>query len=167
VSSNRLAIGQSLQAFLATIQNPNTSQPLFALSKLGNVFDPTSVSSFIEVTYVKGMSAPVGSGGNQIGWRIEETLIWLLTGGWEYETDSTAAMTNMLTAMDILVPTLHQHYQLPLSTNTSIAVSSMFSFLVEPQDRARISRFPNGKVYLLHECYVTTKQQYGVDIVSP
>lgn len=167
MSSNRLAIGNALQAFLAGVQNPNTSQPLYALAKLGNVIDPTGFSSFIEVTYLKGMSMPVGSGGNTIGWRIDEELEWLLTSGFDYTQDSTAATQNMLTAMDILVPTLHQHYQLPQATNQSLAIQSVYSFLVEPHDRSKIVRFVNGKVYLLWDCFVTVKQQYGILITSP
>lgn len=172
MSSNRLAIGQALQAFLAGVVNPNTGLPLFALSKLGSVYDPTGFSSFIEVTYMKGTSSPVGSGGNQIGWRIEDTTVWSLSAGWPYASsatsiNSTDAMTSMLTAMDILVPTLHQHYQFPLATNPSLAIQSVFSFLVEPQDRSRLVVFPNGTTYIMYEAFVTVKQQYGVNLVSP
>jgi hypothetical protein len=167
VSSNRLAIGQSLQAFLAGVQNPNTSAALYGISKLGNVFDPTAYSSFVEITYLRGTSMPAGSGGNLIGWRIDEEIQFLITSGWDYEQDSTAAMVNMLTAMDILVPTLHQHYQLPQASNQSLAIQSVYSFLVEPHDRSRIARFPNGRVYILWDCYVTVKQQYGVNQINP
>lgn len=172
MSSNRLAIGNALQAFLAGVQNPNTNQPLFALSKLGNVYDPTGLASFIEITYYRGVSMPAGSGGNQIGWRIDEMLTWLLTAGWPYTSaaspvDATVATQSMLTAMDILVPTIHQHFQLPNASNPTIAVQSVYSVLVEPRDSARVRGFPNGAAYLLWDLFVTTKQQYGVLQVSP
>lgn len=172
MSSSRLAIGQALQAFLAGVQNPNTNQPLFDLAKLGAVYDPTGLKSFIEVMYVKGNSSPVGSGGNMVGWRIEDQTVWMLTAGWPYTSpsasiDSTDAMISMLTAMDILVPTLHQHYQFPQAANQSLPIQSVFSFLVEPQDRSKLVVFPNGITYITFDCFVTIKQQYGVQIVSP
>lgn len=172
MSSSRLAIGQALQAFLAGVQNPNTNQPLFALSKLGNVYDATGFSSFIEVTYHRGNSQPVGSGGNMVGWRIDESLQWMLSAGWEYTSpstliDSTDAVESMLTAMDILVPAIHQHFQLPQASNSSLPVQSVYSVLVDPQDRSRLVIMPNGSVYLMWDLMVLTKQQYSIQLIQP
>lgn len=174
MSSNRLAIGQALQAFLAGVINPSTGLPLYGLAKLGSVYNPTGYSSFVEVTYYRGTSSPVGSGGNMVGWRQDEMLTWLLTSGWQYTSpseatpiDSTTATESMLTAMDILVPTIHQHFQLPQAADPTQAVSSVYSVLVEPQDRSRIVMFPNGSAYLLWDLMVQTRQQYSVQLVQP
>lgn len=174
MSSSRLVIGQALQAFLAGVINPTTGLPLYGLAKLGAVYNPTGLSSFVEVTYHRGISSPVGSGGNMVGWRITEDLSWMLSSGWQYTSpsdatpiDSTDAMTSMLTAMDILVPAIHQHFQLPQATNSALAVQSVYSVLVEPQDRARVVLFPNGSAYLMWDLMVQTKQQYGVNLIQP
>jgi hypothetical protein len=166
MNSSRLLIGQGLQALIASVQNG--ANPLYGLVKLGAVFDPTPYTSFAEITLATAKSKPAGSGGQQIGWRIEDDPLWCVASGWDYEADSTAAMTNMLTAMDILVPFLHTHYQIPNPNNPSIAIASLYHLTEWDRDeRARPVRFPNGRVYLMWEIYLGTKQQYNVTIVNP
>ncbi len=166
LDSSRLLIGQGLQTLIAGVMNG--ANPLYGLVKLGAVFDPTPYTSFVEITFANAKSKPAGSGGQQIGWRIEDDPLWCITSGWDYEADSTAAMTNMLTAMDILVPFLHTHYQVPNPTNPSIAIASLYHLTEwERDERARPVRFPNGRIYLMWEIYLGTKQQYNVTIVNP
>lgn len=166
LNSSRLLIGQGLQALIAGVQNG--ANPLYAGVKLGAYFDPTSLSSFAEITFHHAKSHPAGSGGQQIGWRIEDDIVWCITSGWDYEADSTAAMTNMLTAQDILLPVLHSHYQIPNPNTPSVAIASLYHMTEwEQQERARPVRFPNGRVYLLWEVYIGTHQQFNVTIVNP
>jgi hypothetical protein len=165
--SSRLLIGQGLTALFAGVQNPATGTPLYSAVKLGAIFDPTGLSSWMEVTFGQAKSGPAGSGGNLIGWRIEDNPIWKLTSAWPYELDATAAMTAMLTAMDVLNPLIHSHYQVPNPTNTSIAIASLYSLLEDQQERSQPVKFPNGHVYLLWETQVTTKQQFNVSLVNP
>jgi hypothetical protein len=167
LNSSRLLIGQGLQALIASVMNG--ANPLFPLCKLGFVFDPTPYSSFVEITFHQAKSAPAGSGGQQIGWRIEDGPLWLITGGWEYEADSDAAEINMLAAQDILVPFLHTHYQVPNPNNPSIAIASLYHLTEwEQTERARRPmNFPNGRAYRLWDIFIGTKQQYNVTIVNP
>ena len=166
LNSSRLLIAQGLQALIAGVQNG--ANPLYGFVKLGHFFDPTPYTSFAEITFVNGKSKPAGSGGQQIGWRIEDGPLWCIGSGWPYQADSTAATTNMLAAMDILVPFLHTHYQVPNPNNPSIAIASMYHLDEwERDERARPVTFPNGQVYLLWELYIGTKQQYNVVITNP
>ena len=167
LQSSRLLIANGLQAFLAGIQNPNTSANLYGLSKLGAVFDPTPYTSWIEIVDPRGKSGPAGSGGNQIGWLIKDEITFKLTSGWDYEADSTAAMVNMFTAQDILLPTLHSHYQIPNPNMPTQAIASVYSVLEDPVDWSQPVKFPNGKVYLLWHAFAVVKQQYSVTIVNP
>lgn len=166
--SNRLAIAQGLVSLLQGIQNPATNQPLYQLCKLGAVFDASGLATWAEVTHFQGKGGPVGSGGAQVGWRIDEEVTFMLTSAvGPYETDSTAAQTNMLTIQDILLPTLHQHFQLPVAGNPTIAIQSVYSVLPTQVDRSRPVKFPNGNVYLLWDVPVIIKQQYNVLMVNP
>lgn len=166
LNSSRLLIGQGLQALIAGVMNG--ANPLYGDVKLGHIFDPTNLSSFAEITMANAKSKPAGSGGQQIGWRIEDDIVWCVTSGWRYDLDSTAAMTNMLAAQDILIPALHTHYQVPNPSNTSIAIASLYHLTEwERDERSRPVRFPNGLAYLLWEVYIGTRQQYNVTIVNP
>lgn len=166
LQSSRLLIAQALQTFLAGVMNG--ANPLYGVAKLGAVFDPTPYTSFAEITFAGGKSGPGGSGGNQIGWLIKDDPVWCVCSGWDYEADSTAAMINMLTAQDILLPILHSHYQLPNPNNTAQAVASIYSLTEwEQNERARPVRFPNGRIYLLWELFIGTKMQYSVTITNP
>ncbi len=165
LNSSRLLIAQSLVAFLQGVQNGASA--LYAEVKLGAVFDPSPFASWAEVTFFQSKSGPAGSGGNLIGWRIEDNPVFKITSGWPYEADSTAGMTNMLTAMDILVPILHSHYQLPNVNSPTQAVASLYSLLEDQLERAMPVRFPNGHVYLLWETYAVAKQNYNVTLVNP
>lgn len=168
MSSSRLAIGQALTALIAQIQNPDTSVALFQSVKLGAMFDPSAFTSWCEVTHFQGKGGPAGSGGNLVGWRIEDEITFTVTAGvGPYETDSAAAQAAMLTVQDILLPSLRQHYQLPLSTDPTQPVASTYSMLIEQIDRSHPARFPNGHVYLLWDVFVTVAQQYNVELVSP
>lgn len=166
--SSRLAIGNALVALLAGIVNPNTNQALYGLVKLGAVFDPSNLSSWCEVVHMQGKGTPAGSGGSMTGWRIDDEITYLITSAvGPYETDSTAAQTNLLTIQDIMLPTLHQHFLLPTSGNPSQAVQSVYSVLPIQTDRSRPIRFPNGHFYLIWDVPVLIKQQYNIELVSP
>lgn len=172
MSSNRLAIGQSLVSFLQGIQNPGTGQSLYRLVKLGAIFDPSAYTTggavCAEVVFNVGKSGPAGSGGNLIGWRIEDNPVFQITSMVDYEADSTAAMVSMLGVMDTLLPTIHSHYQLPSANNPLIPVSSLYSVLEADQnDHGQPIRFPNGHIYYLWSTFVVCKQQYNVQITNP
>lgn len=169
LTSSRLLIAQGLVALLQGITNPNTSQPLYQYVKLGNIFDPSAYTAglWCEVIYFQGTSGPAGSGGNLIGWRIEDNPIFQLTTGVDYGDDSTAAMTAVLTAMDILMPILHSHYQIPNPNAPTQAIASVYSLLENQVDRGAPRRFPNGKVYYLWSTYALCKQQYNTVLQNP
>ncbi len=168
MSSNRLGIGQSLVALLAALTNPNTNAPLFGVVKLGAIFDPGNNTTFAEVTHFQGRSQHAGSGGNTIGWRVEDSVLYDLTcGAGPYQLDSTAAQTNMLTIMDVVLPALHTHYQLPNASNPTIALQSVYSTLEDSPDRSQPVRFPDGNVFLLWSQRIEVRQQYGVTLATP
>lgn len=169
LNSSRLLIAQGLVALLQGIVNPNTSQNVYGYVKLGAVFDPSAYSSWCEVVDPRGKVGHAGSGGNQIGWRIEDDIAFKITSGWPYDADSAAAMTNMLTAQDIVLPLFASHYQIPNPNTPTIAIASVYS-LLEDQGQTDLSgpvRFPNGHVYLLWSFYALVKQQYNVSLVNP
>ena len=167
-TSNRLAIAQGLVSLLQGITNPNTSQPLYGLAKLGAVMNPSNLATWAEVTHMQGQGGPAGSGGPQTGWRIDEQITFMITSGvGPYETDTTAAQTSMLTIQDILLPALHQHFQLPVAGNPTIAIQSVYSVLPTQVDRSRPVRFPDGHVYLLWDVPVIVKQQYSIILQQP
>lgn len=167
LQSSRLLIAQALQSFVTGLQNG--ANPLYSYVKLGAVFDPTPYpTGWAEITFLLGKSGPGGSGGNQVGWLVKDDPIWCLTSGWLYQPDSTAAMTNMLTAMDLLLPALHSHYQLPNPNVPTQAVASIYSLTEwEQNERARPVKFPNGNVYLLWDLFIGTKMLYAVQLVNP
>ena len=166
LNSNRLLIGQGLVALVQTVLNG--ASPLYGFVKLGNIFDPTAYTSFAEITFVNAKSKPAGSGGYQIGWRIEDDPLWCIASGWDYEADSTAAMINMLTTMDILGPFLHTHYQVPNPNNTLLPIASLYHLTEwERDERSRPVKFPNGKVYLIWELFIGTHQQFNVIQTNP
>lgn len=170
LNSSRLVIAQGIVLMLQGVMNG--SNPLYgpgaSAVKLGAMFDPTPFTTgWAEVTFHQARSGPVGSGGNMVGWRIEDNPIFRITSGWRYDTDSTAATTSMLTAMDILMPILHSHYQIPAPGNPTQPIASIYSLLEDQPERAMPVKFPNGDVYLLWETYCTAKQQYNVTIVNP
>lgn len=165
LNSSRLLIAQGIVAMLQGIMNG--SNPLYSYVKLGAVFDATPYASWAEVTFLQAKSGPAGSGGNLIGWRIEDNPIFKITSGWPYDPDSSTATENMLTAMDILMPILHSHYQIPNPNAPTQAIASIYSLLEDQVERAMPVRFPNGRVYLLWETYCTAMQQYNVELVNP
>ena len=160
--SNRLLIARGLVYLLANTLNGASN--LYGYTKLGAVFDPSPYTSWAEVTDPRGKVGHAGSGGNVIGWRVEDTIAYKVTSGWPYDQDSTAAMTNMLTAQDILLPMFASHYLIPNPDNPSVAIGSVFSVLEDQgtTDTALPVRFPNGKVYLLWTLYVQVMQQYNI-----
>lgn len=168
LSSSRLLIAQGLVAVLQGIMNGST--PVYGEVKLGAVFDPTPFSSFCEVVDPKGTIGHAGSGGNQIGWRVEDDIVFKVTSGWRYDTDSTAAMTAMLTAQDIVLPLFASHFQIPLASNPTLAIGSVYSLLENRQGQTDMSgpvRFPNGNIYLLWSFMPLIKQQYNTVLVQP
>jgi hypothetical protein len=167
MSSNRLAIGEALVALLASATN-SSSVLIYQDVKLGAMWNPSTFASWCAVAHVQGQGKPEGSGGAMVGWRIDEEVQFTITSGFgPYETDSTAAQTNMLTAMDVILPLLHQHYQLPSAANPSLAVPSVYSVLPIQVDRSRPMKFPNGHWYLLWSFPILIKQQYSVELVTP
>ena len=161
-------MGNALVSLLQGFTNPTTNQPLYQLVKLGAVFDPGATTTWCEVIHTQGQGSPVGSGGNMVGWRIDDAVTFLLTTALGYyEADSTAVQANMLALQDVLLPALHQHFQLPVAGNPTQAVQSVYSVLPVQVDRSRPMKFPNGRWYLLWDVPVVIKQQYSVQLVQP
>lgn len=168
LNSSRLAIGKSLVAILATLTDPVTSAPLYPLTKLGAVYDPGANAQWAQVTHFHGQGKPAGSGGSQVGWRIDDTTTWIITSGFgPYQTSDSTSQAAMLNAQDILLPALHTHFQLPLATDATQAVQSVYSVLPIEIDRSQPLKFPNGNIYLLWYVPVIVKQQYNVELVTP
>jgi hypothetical protein len=161
-ASNRLQMAQGLQTWLAGVTNPATGLPLYQAVQLGAFFNPALYSSWAEVAFFQGLSVPANA-----GWRIRDTPTFSIVSGWDYETDSTAAMTNMLEAQDILLPLLHSHVSIPTPGNQAVAVATVYSVLTEQPDRAIPVRIPNGHVYLLWHVYVICRQEYNVTLTVP
>lgn len=168
LSSSRLAIASSLVYLLQQMQNPNTSSALYQTVKLGSVFDPTGLTSWAEVVHFQGQGGPEGSGGSQTGWRVNDEITFQITSGFgPYETDSTAAETNMLTAQDIVLPSLRTHFQLPNAASPTNALQSVYRVLVQQADRSHIVRYPNGHVYRLWNVQVLVNQAYNITLTQP
>lgn len=169
MGDNSLLIANGLVALLQGITNPSTSTAVYSYVKLGAVLDPSPYTSFAEVVDPRGRLGHAGSGGNVIGWRVDDTLTFKITSGWRYDQDTTTAMTNMLTARGLVLPTFASHYQIPNPTTPSVPIASVYSLLEDQgqTDGAIPVRFPNGAVYLLWTFYVTARQQYSVTITSP
>lgn len=169
LTSNRKAIGQGLVQMLQGITNPSTGEPLYQFVKLGSLFDPSQYTAglWAEVVYFQGKSGPAGSGGNLVGWRIEDDPIFLINTGYDYRTDSTAAMEAVLGAMDILLPALHSHYQIGAPGNPAQPIASVYSLLEGDQnDHGQPVRFPNGAIYYIWTTYALAKQQYNVQLAQ-
>ena len=168
LSSSRLASAKALVALIQGIQNPATNQALLQEVKLGALFDPSAFTTWAEIVHFQGQGGPAGSGGPQVGWRIDDKIQFQVTAGvGPYETDSSAAQTNMLTIQDVLLPALRAHFQLPDASNPVNAIQSVYEILVEQTDRSQVARFPNGHTYLLWHIFVTVKQQYNLSLVQP
>lgn len=168
-ASNRLAIAQGIVLLLQGITNPSTNQAVYSYCKLGAVVDPTPYASFVEVVDPRGKVGHAGSGGTQIGWRVQDEILFKVTSGWDYEADTTAAMVNMLTAQDIVIPTFASHVLIPSPANLSQAIASVFALYEDngQTDQSQPVRFPNGKAYLLWTLWLLVKQQYNVIIQNP
>ena len=169
LTSSRKLIAQGLVAWLKTVQNTDTSSALYQHVKNGAIWDPSAYTGlWAEVTYMQGKSSPAGSGGHQIGWRIEDHPAWIISTGYRYDADSETCMNNIYTAMDMLLPAIHGRYQIPNPNNPTQPIGSLFSVLVgEQNDRGAPVTFPNGNVYFMWNAYVTVVQQYNVILVSP
>lgn len=168
LNSSRLAIGNALVTLVAGVIDPNTNQALLSLVQLGAVFNPSNNVAWCEITHLQGQGKPAGSGGNMVGWRIDDETQWLLTCGiGPYETSSSSAQASMLNVQDVLLPALHTHFQIPSAGNPTQAVQSVYSVLPIEIDRSRPARFPNGHFYLMWSLPVTIKQQYNVELVQP
>jgi hypothetical protein len=167
MNSSRLAIAQGMQLLLQGVTNPATGLVLYQDVKLGAYFSNAmqNFASWAEVAFFEGKSGPAGSGGNQIGWRIADEVTFSVVSGWDYEVDSTAAMTNALIAMDVLLPILHSHVVIPSPGNPAQGIASVYSVLEEQPDRAIPVRMPTGHVYLLWHVYCCVRQQYNVTLV--
>lgn len=167
MTSIRLAAAQSIVALLTAMTNPNTNQPLFSLTKLGAVFDVGNNATWAEVTHYQGRSVHAGSGGNTIGWRIDDVTLFDITcGAGPYELDSSGAQTNMLTIMDVVLPALHSHYQLPNASNPTVALPFAYSTLTDQPDKSVPVRI-GAHVWLLWSLKVEVKNQYSVQLSTP
>lgn len=169
MASNRLLIAQGLVKLLQGITDPSTNQPVYGLTKLGAVLDPSGFNSWVEVVDPRGKVGHAGSGGNVIQWRVEDDITFKITSGWDYEADTTAAMTSMLTAQDLVLPAFASHYQIPNPNTPSLPIASVYS-LLEDQGQTDMSvpiKFPNGRVYLLWTFYALVRQQYNVQVINP
>lgn len=168
LTSSRLAIADALVTLLETVQNPNTGQALFQFVKAGTVYDPGAATTWCGVLHFQGKGGPAGSGGSEIGWRIDDAITFRVASGiGPYEVDSTAAERGMLALQDILLPALRAHFQLSDASNPVNAVQSMYSMLIESPDKSTVLRFPNGHSYKLWDIFVTAKQQYNVLVKNP
>jgi hypothetical protein len=165
--SSRLAAAQALQAILQSLQNGSSA--LYGLVKIGAVYDPTGYSAWAEITHLEGKGGPAGSGGSQVGWRIQESITYLIRSWFgPYEPNDSTAETAKLTAQDIVLPALRTHYQLPQAGNPSQAVAGIFRVLVEAPDRSGPPiRFPNGSTYLPWDVRVLVDQQYSLLLATP
>lgn len=167
--SQRDAIANSLLYVLENIIDPSTSAAYYQLAKLGQIYDPATSVPFVQVTHFQGKSGPSGSGGNLIGWRIQDEITFLITSGFgPYENNDSTAQSDMLYAMDLVKPILHQHYQLPNASNPTNPLPSEFSFEPWQVDRSIVAKWPtNGRFYLLWHLPVIVKQQYSVVLQTP
>lgn len=166
--SQRQAIANSLVYVLENIIDPNTSLAYYQTVKLGAIYDPGAAVPFVQVTHYQGKSGPYGSGGNLIGWRVQDEITFLITSGFgPYQTNDTITQNGMLYAMDLVKPILHSHYLLPDSSNPTNALGSEFSFLPIQQDRSIVTRWPNGQIYLLWHLPVIAMQQYSITQTIP
>lgn len=166
--SSRLPIANALVYILENVLDPATSAALFPLVKLGAVYDPSPNTQWVQVTHFQGQVKPAGSGGNQVGWRRDDEVIFMITSGFgPYQTNDSTAQHNMLYAQDILGPALDTHFQLPDASNPTNAVPSVYSVLPIQVDRSQPRPFPNGNVYLLWFLPVIVRQQFNVLLTQP
>src|SRR5437879_5350261 len=137
-------MAESLVAILQGIIDPVTNQPIYPLVKLGMVYDPGNNNTWCAVWHNQGGGGPEGSGGNQIGWRIKDDVTFIITTGTgPYELDDTAAERAKLHIMDVVPPVLRKHFQLPVATNPTVAIQSVYEVLLSQQDRTeKPARFP-------------------------
>ncbi len=169
MTSIRLAAAQSLEYLLTQLTNPTTNAPLFGVVKLGIVFDPgPTITTWAEVTHHQGLSLHEGSGGNMVGWRVDDTCNFDITcGAGPYELDSNAAQVSMLTIMDVVLPALHSHYQLPNASNPTVPLPFVYSVLTDQPDKSVPVNFPDGHTWLLWSLRVEVKSQYNVTLSTP
>lgn len=169
MGSSSLLIAEGLTLLLQNVTDPNTGLPVYGLAKLGAVLDPSAYTSWVEVVDPRGRVGHAGSGGNQVGWRIQDDIAFKVTSGWIYELDTTAAMTSLLTARDIVMPMMTSHYKIPNPNDQTQAIASVYSVL-EDQNQTDMSvpiKFPNGHLYLLWTFWAMIRQQYNVTLVNP
>ena len=168
LNSNREAIGKALVYVVQQVIDPSTSTALFPLVKLGAVFDPGAYTQWAQVAHYRGQQKPAGSGGNQIGWRRDDEVIFMITSAYgPYQLNDSTAQINMLHAQDLLLPSLDTHFQLPDASNPVNAVQSVYSVLPIQVDLSEPRKFPNGNVYLLWHVPVIVKQQFNISLVQP
>lgn len=169
LSSSRLTIANSLVALLQGIIDPVTSQPIYPLVKLGMIFDPQNNNTWAAVWHWQGKVDYAGSGGNQIQWRADDAVTFIITTGTGYyELDSTAAEKTKLHIMDVVPPALRQHFQLPDASNPTNAIQSVYSVLLNNVDKTeKPQRFPDGHVFGLWHLFVTVRQQFNIQVVQP
>lgn len=166
--SSRLPIANALVYIVQQVIDPATNNPLFPFVKLGAVYDPSPYTQWAQITHLQGQQKPAGSGGNQVGWRRDDEVIFMITSGYgPYQTDDSVAEHNMLYAQDILLPALDTHFQLPNASNPTQAIQSVYSVLPIQIDRSQPKPFPNGNVYKLWFVPVIVKQQFNVQLTQP
>jgi hypothetical protein len=166
--SQRLAIAKSLLSVVQNVIDPATNLAYYQTTKLGAIYDPGANVPFVQVTHYQGESGPYGSGGNLIGWRRQQKITYLITSGFgPYQPDDETTQSDMLYAMDLVLPILESHYLLPDATNPSNPLGSEFSFLPILTDRSIVTKWPNGQIYLLWHLPVIAMQQYSITQTIP
>jgi hypothetical protein len=169
LNSSREAIADSLVSLLQGIQDPRTNAPIYPLVKLGMIFNPENNCPWAAVWHWQGKGDYAGSGGNQIQWRTDDTVDFIITTGTgPYEADSTAAERAKLHIMDVVPPALRTHFQLPNASNPTNAIQSVYSVLLNNVDKTEVpKKFPDGHTYALWHLFVSVKQGYNVTLVQP
>lgn len=169
MTSQRLLIAQGLQLLFQNVSDPTTNLPIYATAKLGAILDPTGLNSWCEIVDPRGKVGHAGSGGNVVGWRVQDAIAFKITSGWIYEQDTNAAMVSMLTAQDIILPMMASHYLIPNPDDPTKSIGSVYSVLEDQNqtDMAMPIRFPNGHLYILWSFWALVQQQYNITLIVP
>ena len=132
-----------------------TTGALYALSKLGEVQDPTESVPFASVYARRRSTKRFDS-----GWKINSTPIFVIESGADLGTQqapisSSAAEALILNIADVLTGFFVAHIALG-------GVAGVYVTLVDADDEFGYKQFYNGRTYRLHRCYVKAVQQYNV-----
>ena len=128
---------------------------LYALSKLGEVQDPTDSVPFASVFGQRRATKRFDS-----GWKVNSTPIFAIESGADLGTQqapigSSVAEALILNIADILTGFFVAHIALG-------GVQGVYVTLVDADDTFSYKQFYNGRVYRIHRCFVKAVQQYNV-----